>query len=138
MKFKEIIVIVVIIAVIGGLFATGILDWEEVYGKVRSIFYRAPEMLSGPEKGDLNQAAQCRANLKMIESAKRRVAEEKGYGAGARFTWEDICKTMGWKEPPKCPSGGTYTLSPQGILPRCSIGDNGTLDRDDDHVIRNY
>lgn len=138
MRKKEIIFLVIVIGVVAALFATGVLDWEVVYGRIRAIFYRAPEVLSGPQPGSLENAAICRANLKAIESAKRRVAEKKGLTAGARLTWEDICKEMGWKEPPKCPDGGTYALNPLGILPTCSIGDNGTLDQRDDHQIRNY
>ena len=71
MKAKEIIVLVIIVAVVGGLFASGILDFQTVWGKVRAIFYGAPSVLSGPETGSVQNAKICRENLRQIESGKR-------------------------------------------------------------------
>lgn len=138
MRMRGLIFLVVIIGIVGGLFAFKILDYEVVYGKLRALFFRAPEVLSGPKPGNLQNAEICRQNLRFIESAKRRVAEQKGLPAGARLTWEDLCKVMNWKEPPKCPEGGKYTLNPLAILPLCTVGDNGTLDKSDDHIIHRY
>lgn len=138
MRKTEIVIIIIIVAVVGALFAFKIIDYETLYGKVRGLFYRAPDLLKGPQPGNLQNAETCRNNLKMIESAKRRAAENLGLTTGGRLSWEQVCKAVGWKEPPKCPEGGTYTLNPIGNLPTCSISDHGTLDKSDDHIIFNY
>ena len=139
MNVKTIIILVVIVAVVAGLFATGILDFEVIYGKIRQIIFGAPRALeTGSGPGDLGKARQCRDNLKMIESTKRRYADSKGLTAGANVSWSDIKMTGKWKTLPKCPEGGSYTLGPVGSLPRCSIGDNDTLNTDDDHRLKSY
>ena len=138
MRAKEIIVLALVIIAVVAVFAFGIVDFDTVWGKVRAIFYRAPAILQGPQPGDLKQASQCRDNIKAIESAKRKYAEDRGLTAGAQITWADVIKTAGWREAPKCPSGGTYNLGPVGSLPTCSIGDNNTLNTDDDHNVRHY
>ena len=138
MKAKGIIIFIIIVGVVVGLFASGIVDFESVWGQVRRVFYGSQQVLSGPKPGNVQNAAICRENLRQIESGKRRVADEKGWTHGARVTWDDVCRVQGWKEPPKCPDGGVYALNPIGNLPYCSISDNKTLDNDDDHTIRNY
>jgi len=82
------------------------------------------------------QAAQCRQNLRMIEAAKRRVAEREGRPVGA-ISQRELLSAMGGQIP-ACPSGGTYTIGDIGVLPRCSIGAARPGDARDDHILTRF
>jgi hypothetical protein len=86
---------------------------------------------------DPTAASKCRENLRMIESAKRAVAEREGKSVG-EVSWSAVLKEMNLTDPPKCPSGGEYTLGNIGETPRCSIGANDTIDKADDHILVNF
>jgi len=83
---------------------------------------------------DIEKAKACRDMLHRIMRAKRAAEERKGY-AGATVTWDDILHLMNLKEIPVCPAGGTYHINPPLQVPSCSIGNNGTVDPADDHII---
>lgn len=85
---------------------------------------------------DPRAAAQCRENIKRIESAKRRVAQERGIAVG-EVPFDAVVQQMGGALP-KCPSGGNYQINPLGTMVRCTIGANGTKDPNDDHLITNW
>jgi len=73
-------------------------------------------------------------NLRMIESAKRKVAQDRGQAIGD-VSWSEVLKEMNLREMPRCPDGGEYSLSQLGSLPRCTIGGNATRRVEDDHMI---
>jgi prepilin-type N-terminal cleavage/methylation domain-containing protein len=85
---------------------------------------------------ETSRAKACVANLKQIESAKEQWAMDNKktntdtpaatdlYGAGKYV-----------KNPPACPSGGTYTEGDMATRPLCSIGTNGDADASNDHVL---
>jgi hypothetical protein len=140
---KKILLVVVIGAVVvGGLFATGLLSpkrfWQwtrRFYYQGRSQVHKATDFTVQPVK-DVKAAEICRNNLRRIESAKRKVAQQKGMAVG-RLTWADLAGELG-KHPPKCPSGGEYILGDIGAMPKCTIGSNGTPRPEDDHIAVNW
>lgn len=141
---------IIVGAIVAALFATGIFNWDWTVGWVRHYFFRAKGVATslgqnGPH-GDLNQARTCRENLHRIQAAKRKFAFERGQQVGP-ITWEDVVRQLPGvagkrmspaeynKLIPRCPGGGTYTLGNLEEVPRCSIGGQGTLTLDDDHII---
>lgn len=143
---------VIVGAVVVALFTYGVLDWDRTVGWIRHYFFRAKGVAStlgntGPA-GDVNIARLCRQNLNRIQAAKRKAAFERGQQVGA-ITWEEILRQMPDvpkrrltpaefdKYVPHCPAGGTYTLGTLEEVPRCSIGGQGTLSLEDDHIIMN-
>ena len=71
-------------------------------------------------------ATSCIYNLKEIDGAIRQWALENNItNANAPVTLEAIQKYMGRGpkgELPKCPQGGTYSVSTVEAVPKCSIG----------------
>jgi hypothetical protein len=93
--------------------------------------------LTQRELGNVEHAKICRANLRLLESGKRKAASEKGIAIGS-MTWKDVLDAVGLREMPKCPDGGEYHLNDLQRVVSCTIGGNGTLDKEDDHTIYNY
>ena len=58
--------------------------------------------------------------------------------AAGRLTWQDILPELPGHKIPKCPAGGEYILGDIGTMPKCTIGSNGTVRPEDDHIIINY
>lgn len=132
--------------VLGGLavvviviFASGIVSWESVGPRLRYLFFRgqseAKQAFATSDLKNVEHAKTCRQNLRMIESAKRKIAEDRGQAIGD-VSWGDVLKAMNMTQIPKCPDGGEYILGPLGTLPRCTIGGNGTRRVEDDHIIQ--
>lgn len=142
-KLLPLIIIGAIVAIGAGLIASGVVDGENLWRKCRSLFYRGKSaaqratQIKAPAARDPEAAKICRANLKHIENAKRKVAEAKGMATG-RLTWNDILPEMPGGRIPKCPAGGEYSLMDINTMPRCSIGANQTPTRADDHLIVLY
>ena len=84
---------------------------------------------------DKGHAEQCRQNLKLLESIKRQIAEERGT---VSVSWEEIRKRCKNGVLPTCPDGGEYQLNGTGQPVSCSIGNNNTMDRSDDHHIAGF
>ena len=61
----------------------------------------------------------CINNLMLIRTTKQILVKERHNATNYVVTMADIEKSMG--NLPICPSGGTYTLSPVGKEPTCSI-----------------
>lgn len=138
---KLIIVILVVLALVIGLVAFDIIDVEETIGWTRNIFYRgsgAAQRFVSTDVKDVERAQLCRENLKKIEAAKRRLAQQRSLAPDTIFTWDELKNFMGWQAIPRCPDGGVYEINPLGILPICSVGTNGTPDNQDDHIIHNW
>ncbi len=137
--------IIVGAAVIGvaALFATGVLNWQGIWPRVRHWFYRGRGAVSQMTQLDVKAlnnphlAQQCRANLRMLENAKRKVAQEKGMTIG-RLTEKDILPELPGRRWPRCPAGGEYILGDIGTMPKCTVGSAGTVRTEDDHIIINY
>lgn len=71
----------------------------------------------------------CQENLTKIDGAKEQWALEKNQAPGATPTATDLYgASLYIKSEPVCPSGGTYTISPVGTDPTCSIGGSHALD----------
>ena len=94
-----------------------------------------PNFLKAREK---SRAGTCRANLRMLVTAKEQWAMDNRKNAGDTPTHGEIVNayikgTDG--ELPKCPSNGTYDIGNLGTWPLCSIGNNSTADdATDDHI----
>ena len=125
------------------LFAAGILDFPTVCGWARTAYYKTVgafgQAASKPARPlhDVELARQCRANLRLIEGAKRSIGEHKTLTTGYGVSWDDINAELKKKKIPlplRCPAGGTYTLTPLGTNCRCSIGANNTPGTEDDHL----
>jgi len=91
-----------------GLFAFGILDYDNTIGWVRNIFYRAKGGAAqvtntNAPVGNVQHAALCRENLHRIQAAKRKAAFDRGNPIGP-ITWEEILHAM-----PDAPSKGKMT-----------------------------
>lgn len=131
-----------------GLFATGILESEEVLGRARYVYYWAVgKATSSPQPKNLEHARLCRENLHRMQAAKRKAAQDRGNQIGA-ITWEETLRAMYPQTNvrsltpvqmnaliPKCPSGGTYSIGTLEEVPRCSIMGNETVTLQDDHII---
>lgn len=137
MKTK--IIIGVVILVVAGLFALGVLDKRRWSGEARNLYYSGKDKLLSKQDAprDSESARLCRENLKQIESAKRAVADKEGRTTG-EVSWAAVLKEMNLKSEPKCPNGGEYTLGKLGETPRCSLGAGGNNDPSDDHILKNF
>lgn len=129
----------------GALFYLGILDWQDTKTELRLGASRVESNLRSQinlnlegkpiTKSSVNSAHKCLTNLRQIEAAKRRLAKESNYAYGA-IGWEQLKPYM--KEIPKCPGDGVYSIGSFESLPQCSVAGAGTLDSEDDHILRNY
>jgi len=141
-RWKQKLIVAVCAAVVVGLFATGVLDWRRFLARCFRFFHRSRSELaavadsSEPVK-DIRAAQLCRENLMRIESAKRKIAHDRG-GTFGRLTEKDILPELPRRKMPRCPAGGWYSINDIGMLPTCSVGFNGTSSREDDHIILNY
>jgi len=141
---KQKIILAVIAVAVAGLFVGGILNGQQVAAWARRLFYqgrgtvaRATE-LKAPQLHDPQAAQICRDNLRRIENAKRRVAQDRGGMAVGRLTWDDIKAELPGHKIPVCPAGGQYSLGNLGSMPKCTIGASGTAMAEDDHIVINY
>jgi len=62
----------------------------------------------------------CRNNLRQIQRAKQRWAQENGKSNQDTPTWADLSPYLGGRTI-KCPSGGEYDLNSVGEQPTCSV-----------------
>ena len=86
---------------------------------------------------ETSRAKSCSETLRKLETAKEQWALETRATAESTPTAADlISEYLLGKENsmPQCPSGGTYSLNNMSNPPTCSIGTNGTPDKNDDHV----
>ncbi len=138
---KKIIILGVIGAVVIGVFASGIISWESVGPRLRYLFFRGQaetkQAFATSDLKNVENAKICRQNLNVIESAKRKVAQNRGQAVGD-VSWSEVLREMDLRKAPKCPDGGEYDLNQLGSLPRCTISGNGTRRVEDDHIIRYY
>lgn len=108
----------------------------------RRIYYKSLGVVNSvirpgaPRAGNTAAAAKCRENLREIERAKRRAAQNKGKETGYLSVVE-VELAMGHKLP-RCPLGGNYTLGALVALPTCSISTQANLDPKDDHFLKEY
>lgn len=137
---RQKIILGVILAAVVGAFATGLLQWDKVKAWGRHVYYRGAGGVSKVKNigktepiKSVSKAKQCRHNLEIIDNAKRKVAQAKGMAVG-RLTWKDIQGEFPGGRRPVCPAGGEYRLNDVGTMPECSIGSNGTLPPEDDHI----
>lgn len=118
----------------------GVIDAGRAGSFAENVFYNAKaawrRLIGGQTYGNFAKADQCRRNLRLIESAKRRAAAEEGVAAGF-VSNADIEKALGHKIP-RCPAGGQYFIGPVVQLPACSISDSRSGDPRDDHIITQY
>ncbi len=146
-------VAVTAVVVIGGGYLLGFWSWDsfrdEVIGRERwagiktkaqvsetQIKAKAQDLMGDAPMDEEQAAETCRQNLRRIESAKRAVASRVGVAAGS-VSWDRVLQEMGGQMP-VCPKGGSYTLGTLELLPKCSIGANGTPDPKDDHLIKYF
>lgn len=73
----------------------------------------------GDGKRRISPVTWCINNLRQIDGSTQQWAIENHKDMNAVPTWNDILPYM--KSPPKCPSGGTYTLGSVSRMPTCSI-----------------
>ncbi|MDK2970967.1 MAG: hypothetical protein PWP23_722 [Candidatus Sumerlaeota bacterium] len=136
----------VVTVVVGGGLAIwlGFLDPEWLRAKAKTAVYQtkdaaahlaAEATTSTPRLNSTSCAADCRANLRRIEAAKRAL-QSRGQFATGSFTWGSIERELGAR--PVCPCGGTYSLGNTQMLPQCSIAGGGTVDTADDHVLKKF
>lgn len=85
-------------------------------------------------KGGAQKAA-CLANLHMINTAKQVWAMETGAEGSKTPSWSDLIPNY-IKEKPTCSKEGIYEIGNIDSTATCSIGDNGTVNPDDDHTLR--
>jgi hypothetical protein len=142
--------LIIFAGVIAALFGFGVLNWDKTVGWARHVFFRAKGATTyvgaSPSAGDPNKAKICRDNLKRIQAAKRKAAQDRGQQIG-EITWGEVLHAMPnvpsgkltpaqiQKFTPVCPAGGVYTLGTLEQIPRCSISGQNTVPLDDDHVI---
>ena len=142
--------LIIFCGILGALFATGILNWDKSVGLVRHIFFRAKGTISSVGKpspiGDLNKAKGCRENLKRLQAAKRKAAQDRGQQVG-EISWGEVLHALPnvpqgkltsaqmQKYTPICPAGGTYSLGTLEQVPRCSVAGQNTISLEDDHII---
>jgi hypothetical protein len=140
---KQKIILIAMAAAVVALFAVGIVKWEQAAAWGRRLFYQGRSAaaratdFSTPQLNNVPAAQQCRANLRLIESAKRKVAQDKSMAIG-RLSWDDVKKELPGRQIPRCPMGGTYSIGNLGQMPTCSIASAGTGRDEDDHIVINY
>src|SRR5437588_9495004 len=77
----------------------------------------APNFVKARETG---RAKACESNLKEIESSKEQWAMDTKAATNATPGMTDLAPTY-LRNPPACPSGGTYTLGNMLTWPTCSV-----------------
>lgn len=145
-KVAKFFKVLIVLAILGGAAYGGWLfikskyspeEIEDATGKVlggaKGAIERGMQTLSGTREAAA-QAEQCRANLLAIQKAKQAAAARRNRTSGP-IPVEQVLAEMGATEMPACPAGGNYLLNEIQQLPTCSIGDNGTPKKDDDHII---
>ena len=144
MKFVKAIVALLIVLLVAA-FATGLLSPRKTMNQLRVASSQAAagvgtpsvNLSSGPPAPrEVEMAKTCCANLRAIETAKKKVAEASGMTMGDA-SQPAVLKQLGGKMP-VCPKGGTYTIGSNTQMPRCSIAANGTVDATDDHFLVNF
>ncbi len=67
-------------------------------------------------------AAVCANNLKALEQAKAKWAQQEHKAANETPAWSDLIGTNGYlKDRFSCPDGGAITIGAVGERPRCSV-----------------
>jgi hypothetical protein len=145
-KKKAIILVVIALAVVGGLFATGHLTRDSAEQLGRRAYYQGRGAVGdvvdtvtsvGPSgTGDPAKAAQCRDNLRRIETAKRAAGNAMGTAIGD-IPMDQLTRALGGPLP-SCPDGGRYRPNALNTLPTCSIGAGSASDANDDHFILGF
>ncbi len=138
------VVVLVAAGVIGGLIWFGVLTPAQVEqaarkakGDVTGVVKNIAAPATGAQANNPAAAKQCRANLKVIESAKRAVASEKGNSIGA-VSVSEVKKHIGGSMP-KCPAGGDYNIGSLQHAASCTIAGNNTPSiKTDDHMISGF
>lgn len=146
-RFREVVKLFVTLCFIGllvlvaYLYFRGLLTRENIQSTqqtviegVKGTVAKGVEELKDLDPKAIVAARECRKNLKLIESAKRAVAEREGQVAGT-IPLEDVLKELKMDELPACPSAGIYSLNTLEQPTTCSIGTNNTTARLDDHII---
>jgi len=90
---------------------------------------------------ELSRSRACQGNLRILATAKEQWAMDNKKSGDDEPTAEALANvyikgTEGTL--PSCPSKGIYTIGNMRTLPTCSIGDNSTEDKSDDHVYSEY
>jgi hypothetical protein len=143
-KKTAIILVVLAVAILGGLYATGHLTRESAEDFGRRAYYRGRGAVNeavdavgsaaqSGGSGDPAKAAVCRDNLRRIETAKRAAANELGLAVGD-IPQDEINKALGGSMP-RCPDGGRYRVHALNTMPTCSVGAGNVSDPNDDHVV---
>jgi hypothetical protein len=136
--------LVAIVGVLAVLFSTGVLDWgywkSWTRATARSAAGGASQFMEPvnvvPGKSAVEGAAACRANIRRIEQAKRLAAQSSGV-TKVEVSWNELLPHLG-KQRPACPSGGSYNLGTHHNVCRCTISNNRTSDRSDDHILEGF
>ena len=80
----------------------------------------------------------CTQNLRSFEMAKQQWAIASKAPSSATPTASELVTEYikGTEDTlPLCPSGGTYSLNDLPTIPSCSVGNNGTPEKRDDHIL---
>ncbi|MEN6520756.1 MAG: prepilin-type N-terminal cleavage/methylation domain-containing protein [Armatimonadota bacterium] len=86
---------------------------------------------------EVSRARSCQGNLRLIASAKEQWAMDNKMGNSDTPTKEALVPDYIKGESgvmPTCQSGGEYTIGDMSTWPACSISQNSTADKADDHV----
>lgn len=145
-KKAAIIVVVLAVAVAGGLYAMGFFTAEDARRMGRRVYYQGKGTVKGAvdsvssvtasSSGDPRKASQCRANLRRIEAAKRSAANRLALATG-EVPESEVKADLGGSLP-NCPDGGRYRINAINYLPTCNIGPGAASDPNDDHVITSF
>jgi len=136
--------------VVGGLLLIDLLTYRQSIAWARYFFFKGRASIGQaarePRPVDIRAAATCREQLRQIQAAKRKVAQQRGVAAGP-ISYDDLLRALA-RYParrvaphtlhqyfPRCPAGGTYTIGNLEQAPRCSLAGQGTVRLDDDHVV---
>jgi len=139
---KKLVLLAIIVVAVGAV-GTGAVKGNRALAWLKYYVYKGKgevlqaTQVTSPAARDPGLAAACRNNLRHIENAKRKVAQERDRATG-RMTWEDIRKEFPKGQIPRCPAGGEYVLGDVGMMPKCTLGSNGTVQPEDDHFVQNY
>ncbi len=96
-----------------------------------------PNFFKAREK---SRASTCRANLRMISTAKEQWAMDNRKTGNDTPQESDLVSVyIKGKDGklPSCPSAGNYDIGSVNSWPTCSVGTNGTVDPIDDHIFAN-
>ncbi|MEN6370816.1 MAG: prepilin-type N-terminal cleavage/methylation domain-containing protein [Armatimonadota bacterium] len=86
---------------------------------------------------DVSRARSCQGNLRSIANAKEQWAMDNKKDNGDEPTPADLVSAYIKGEAgvmPTCPSDGEYVIGNMSTWPSCSVGQNSTADKTDDHV----